>query len=126
MSERKCETCEWWLPLSKATGQCHAHAPKPTLVKQTEFFIGWPETEAEDFCGEWTSKPLSKRLPGINHRVAPVVVMKYDVVGVSRDCAIDRIKFAADQAVIALLEDEVVEAWMKEGATPPPPQTPPG
>jgi len=42
-------------------GQCHRRAPAPIIVPITDQEVEdravyWPETNAEEFCGDWASR----------------------------------------------------------------------
>jgi len=53
-----CESCQWW-KLEQAyinnnnRGFCHRYAPRP-CDKYKEVY--WPQTNHNDFCGEWQKK----------------------------------------------------------------------
>jgi hypothetical protein len=53
---RVCEACRHWDRLypDAQIGRCRRHAPQPGRPG-----TGWPETDNDDWCGEWeTSTPL--------------------------------------------------------------------
>jgi hypothetical protein len=59
MEHPTCATCPFWREwqLSKGTGDCRRH--EPTVLRSKDFSDGttrveshWPETEAEEWCGE--------------------------------------------------------------------------
>jgi hypothetical protein len=60
-----CKTCRWWDIFSAdgKEGFCRAHPP--TVVPNQEVgdfkpvsFTEWPQTNSDDFCGEWQPLPI--------------------------------------------------------------------
>lgn len=57
MEDRHCATCANWFPGSgdASLGECRRHAPYPRSVDERENSpqVVWPQTLADDGCGEW-------------------------------------------------------------------------
>ena len=57
MEDRHCATCANWFPGSgdASMGECRRHAPYPHSVDKRENSpqVVWPQTLADDGCGEW-------------------------------------------------------------------------
>lgn len=85
MSET-CRYCKHWLPYDhddlEQAGQCHANAPSPILQRllppledatcvenedeeSGTLFVWWPETPADEFCGQFTPRPDESASPAI-------------------------------------------------------------
>ena len=54
MIARRCDQCVVWnqYPKKPGAGECRRYAPRPSIVN-VEAIVNWPETNAEDWCGEW-------------------------------------------------------------------------
>lgn len=66
MSETRCDRCRWWVPYTTATiplGQCRGMPPVPQFLKSGDTRRLFPNTYAEDFCGEFTPKEEEKTPP---------------------------------------------------------------
>jgi len=54
---QRCETCSYWSAISGSYyGQCRRRAPQAIIVPasdQEDRAICWPDTNAEEFCGDW-------------------------------------------------------------------------
>lgn len=53
-----CKSCKWWVPLTQdeapILGECHKRSPKCTQADgPLDFYGHWPETEYNQFCGDW-------------------------------------------------------------------------
>ena len=67
---RTCETCRWWLTVYDGEDEAREHEgdcrrfppphkqPDPNDDSCGDFFV---QTMAEDFCGEWKTKPKAKK-----------------------------------------------------------------
>lgn len=55
-----CRACALWDPLGTHRGACRAHPP--TQLHAHEGEPGWPQTLADDWCGEWRRAPAQ---PGL-------------------------------------------------------------
>lgn len=73
MDRPTCETCPFWRAEDEAEGlpgECHRHAPTPVLrdelrmSDQPEWEAFWPETVADQFCGEHPDFPAYARSLG--------------------------------------------------------------
>ena len=53
MSDRQCETCQYWHGPWKVRGYCRRHAPVPVIGGADEVESVWPETDPWEWCGEW-------------------------------------------------------------------------
>ena len=62
MRSQRCDKCFYWSAMSGSYyGQCHRRAPAPIIVPITDQEVEdravyWPETNAEEFCGDWASR----------------------------------------------------------------------
>ena len=55
MTEKTCATCDHWYdrpPVGEAGNECRAKAPVPGEGRMAI----WPQTKANDFCGEWKKR----------------------------------------------------------------------
>lgn len=61
MSERRCDTCEWWehTQLNTDRGFCYRYPPTVIAIEND---IVWanPKTDDCDWCGEWKAKEEQK------------------------------------------------------------------
>ncbi len=55
MAQRRCDNCKFWHRLTDDFGDCHRNAPVVTSnkPKDSRLFAMWPETDSDDWCGEF-------------------------------------------------------------------------
>lgn len=57
VAARACAACIYWKPEAKDLGECRRHAPQTIAFRidaETKFESRFPETKAEDWCGDFT------------------------------------------------------------------------
>lgn len=55
MMERRSQSCASCYFRKTGTNECHRYAPRPNLTYNSPLvgLTDWPETEENDWCGEW-------------------------------------------------------------------------
>lgn len=68
-----CEFCKFWVVHGKGFGVCKRFAPRAVIGRAmpdwddleegvSDWHVpSWPVTYADDFCGDWVSKPKEPR-----------------------------------------------------------------
>lgn len=54
--QKNCSSCDNWLSVEGASGECRSHAPQAVVVQvgdTTNFETLFPKTIASDWCGEF-------------------------------------------------------------------------
>jgi hypothetical protein len=59
--ERRCDSCEYWDGKGRDQGRCHRYAPRAQIGMSSRGTVGWPQTDASDWCGEFCGTEEEKR-----------------------------------------------------------------
>jgi hypothetical protein len=68
MGDELCANCYFWESRGKESGSCQRHAPAPrsysdenpilTAAPLDSYFVMWPITNSDDWCGEYKPKAI--------------------------------------------------------------------
>jgi len=56
---KTCSACAYWKETSSSMGECRVRSPQSIVFKvddETKFESRFPETKAEDWCGEFAAR----------------------------------------------------------------------
>jgi hypothetical protein len=53
----RCEACRFWEDVGEGYGHCHRLPPVPLGSGESTLMTAWPETKADDWCGEFFPRP---------------------------------------------------------------------
>jgi hypothetical protein len=52
----RCDACKFWQEINPIIGECRRNAPVPSPKPMGAW---WPQTEGDDWCGDYWPKPTS-------------------------------------------------------------------